>query len=140
MDDQILSAAAGLLAAVDQQLAVLDAQIAVRQKRAAELEAIISAPPPLGDAELFFAKAMIDPALREAEARAAELPESVTELEEANGVEPIALMEVEPVASTPTLDQWMQREIPIEKKTKPLAASQVLDTSEFERKLLVAYG
>jgi hypothetical protein len=74
VDDQILKAAAALVAAVDKQLSLLDAEIAAAQRRIAELEAIISAPAPLSFAELFFVESMLTPTLKEAEAKAAELP------------------------------------------------------------------
>ena len=74
VDDQILKAVGALIAAVNQQLSLLDAEIAAMQRRLAELEVIIVAPAPLSIAEVFFVEAMLTATLRAAEAEAAELP------------------------------------------------------------------
>ena len=128
VDDQILKAAGALIAAVDQQLSLLDAEIAAMQRRLAELEVIIVAPAPLSIAEVFFVEAMLTPTLRAAEAKAAELP--------LIAVEPDAV-EVDDdaveVENETRVEEDEEDDARIEFETRPV------ENSDFERKLLVAY-
>ena len=128
VDDQILKAVGALIAAVNQQLSLLDAEIAAMQRRLAELEVIIVAPAPLSIAEVFFVEAMLTATLRAAEAEAAELP--------LVAVEPDAV-EVDDdaveVENETRVEEDEEDDARIEFETRPV------ENSDFERKLLVAY-